>query len=237
MNAIRQARYVEEEEKHILRALIYFDIFNYPLTAKEVAEFSPVIINFSPNQFLEGLVERKILFRFQDYYSLHNEPQLVARRIKGNELAARKMKTARRFSRLLSMFPFVRGVLLSGSISKGYMDKKSDIDYFIITEANRLWIVRTSLALFRRIFLFNSHKNLCTNYFIDTDNLEIKDKNIFTAIELQTTKAMFGRSIIEKFYKTNTWTFSFLPNSRVEKVVAPDNTIFFKRALEQLFSF
>jgi hypothetical protein len=237
MNAIRQTYYVEEEEKHVLRALIYFDIFSYPLTATEVAEFAPVIINFSPHQFLENLVKRKVIFRFQDYYSLHDEPRLVERRVKGNALAERKLKTAKRFSRLISMFPFVRAVLLSGSISKGYMDAQSDIDYFIITEMNRLWVVRTLLALFRRVFLFNSHRNMCTNYFVDTDNLEIEEKNLFTAIELQTTKAMFGRTTFEKFYEANGWTFLFLPNSRINKVVTTDKTSFLKRALERLFSF
>src|SRR6185295_18883003 len=183
-------------------------------TAEEVARFSPEVIN-SSHQFLERLVSLKLLFRFQNFYSLQDDSQLVTRRVSGNALASKKMKTAKRFSKIVSFFPFVRAVMLSGSISKNYMDENSDIDYFIVTEANRLWVVRTALAVFRRVFLFNSHKNLCTNYFVDSQNLEIRDKNIFTAIELCTTKPMFGRSTIEKFQEANKWAFSFLPNFRI----------------------
>jgi Nucleotidyltransferase domain len=237
MNAARQASYFGEEEKHFLRALLYFDIFNYPLTSEEVVRFSPAIVNSSPHQSLASLVSQKLLFRFQNFYSLQDDQQLAIRRIKGNALANEKMKIAKRFSKLVSLFPFVRAVMLSGSISKSYMDENSDIDYFIVTEANRLWIVRIALAIFRRIFLFNSHRNLCTNYFIDNQNLEIRDKNIFTAIELCTTKPMFGRSTIEKFQKANEWAFSFLPNFRLENAETPAKEFFLKTTIEKISSF
>jgi len=138
MNAVRQTSYSEAVEKHFLRALLYFDIFNYPLTAVEVARYSPAIVNFSPDRFLEDLVSRKMLFRFENFYALQEDPQIALRRLKGNALAEKKMKTAKKFSYLVSLFPFVRAVMLSGSISKGYMDERSDIDYFIVTETNRL---------------------------------------------------------------------------------------------------
>jgi hypothetical protein len=237
MNAARQPSYFGEEEKKILRALLYFDIFNYPLTAEEVVRFSPAIINSLPHQSLANLVSQKLLFRVQDFYSLQDDPQLVMRRLKGNALADEKMKIAKRFSKLVSFFPFVRAVLLSGSISKNYMDENSDIDYFIVTDVNRLWIVRTALAAFRRIFLFNSHKNLCTNYFVDGKNLEISEKNIFTAIELCTTKPMFGQSTVEKFQAANTWAFSFLPNLRIENNAILDTEFLLKRMVEKFFSF
>jgi len=237
MNAARQPLYFGEEEKNFLRALLYFDIFNYPLTAEEVARFSPASVNSSPHQFLESLVSQNLLFQFQNFYSLQNDHALALRRVKGNTLADKKMKVAKRFSNLVSSFPFVRAVMLSGSISKGYMDKNSDIDYFIVTEVNRLWIVRTALAVFRRVFLFNSHKNLCTNYFVDDQNLEIRDKNIFTAIELRTTKPMFGRTTIEKFQAANDWAFSFLPNFKVGNVAAKDRKNFLTTIIEKIFSF
>lgn len=236
MNAARQTSYIEAQEKHFLRALLYFDIFDYPLTAAEVVQYSPAVINFSTERFLENLVSRKILFRFENFYSLQDDPRLAVRRMKGNALAEKKMKTAKRFSRLISLVPFVRAVMLSGSISKGYMDENSDIDYFIVTETNRLWIARTMLAIFRRVFLFNSHKNLCTNYFIDNHNLEIGEKNIFTAIELRTTKPMFGASTIEKFHAANAWALSFLPNFVLQNGTASNGDFFLKTTVEKIFS-
>src|SRR5689334_850217 len=112
MNAARQSSYISEEEKSFLRALLYFDIFNYPLTAEEVVRFSREVINSSPHQLLDRLVSQKLLFQFQKFYSLQNNSQFATRREKGNALAIKKMKTARRFSRFVSLFPFVRAVML-----------------------------------------------------------------------------------------------------------------------------
>jgi hypothetical protein len=236
MNAVERAPHFVDEEKHFLKALLYFDIFNYPLTAEEIIRFSSTTA-VEPHHVLENLVRQKLLFRIQNFYALRNDPELARKRVKGNALAEKKMKTAKRFSRLLASIPFVRAVMLSGSISKGYMDEKSDIDYFIITETNRLWLVRTALAAFRRIFLFNSHKNLCTNYFVDGENLEIREKNIFTAIELCTVKPMYGKTAIEKLQHANAWTLSFLPNYKTESISISDKSFFLKRIIEKVLSF
>src|SRR5258708_24238302 len=172
MIAARQIEYFTDVDKALLRAIMYFDVFNYPITAQEAHAFAPGIIeNKTYEAALENLVAEKIIFQFGKFYSIQNNHELAERRRRGNLLAEEKMETARRYSRLISSFPFVLAVLLSGSISKGFMEESSDIDFFIITEAKRLWIVRCALAVFRRVFLFNSHKNLCTNYFIDTENL------------------------------------------------------------------
>ncbi len=236
MNTARQLLDLMEEEKCFLKTLLYFDIFNYPLTAQEIVQYSSASANFLPTRFLNEMISQKILFRFQDFYSVQNNPELAARRLKGNMLAEQKMETAKFFSRLISSFPFVRAVMLSGSISKGYMDEKSDIDYFIITEENRLWFVRTALALFRRIFLFNSGKNLCTNYFIDTQNLEIREKNIFTAIELSTLQPMFGASVIRDFQSANPWALSLLPNIQYKNGAQADDKLPIKNLLEKIFT-
>lgn len=210
MIAFEKKTDISVEEKSFLRALLYFDIFSYPLTMEELLKFSPSIVQH-PAEILKKLTQEGLIFKVSDFYCLQNETSLADRRVKGNVLAGKRMKNAQRFSKIVASFPFVRAVFLSGSISKGYMDEKSDIDYFIITGVDRLWIVRTALALFRRVFLFNSHHNLCTNYFIDTDNLLIPDQNYFTAIELCTVVPMYGGKIVEEFRTNNFWVKNFLP--------------------------
>ncbi len=234
--AIQTSSFIQEE-KFLLRALLYFDIFDYPLTQNEIVRFSPVVVNSSCEQLLESLVRQNIIFRFGDFYSIKNDPSLAERRQKGNALAEKRMRNARTYSRLVASFPFVRAVLLSGSISKGFMDEKSDIDYFIITDSQRMWIVRTALAVFRRVFLFNSHKNLCTNYLIDTQNLCIPDRNIFAAMELCTLKPMYGKSVIEDFQSANRWIVSFLPNTQFEKVEVMNRFFLLKGVIEKILSF
>ena len=92
------------------------------------------------------------------------------------------------------------------------MEEDSDIDYFIITHPNRVWFSRLILMLFKKLFLLNSKKNFCINYFVDSENLEIKEKNIFTATEIVTLLPTFGKNMYEDFYKKNYWIKQYFPN-------------------------
>ncbi len=224
-----------EEEKNILRILLYFDIFNYPLTEDELERFALSLpIHFTGS--LENLRTRGLAHMLDRFYSVQNNLHLARRRQNGNQLAEKKMKAAKRFSQLISFMPFVRAVMLSGSISKGFMDEKSDIDYFIITAQGRLWIVRTALVLFRRLFLFNSRKNLCTNYFIDEATLEIEEKNIFTAVEIITLTPMFGKDLIHQFSQANAWCDRYFPNRIIQNGLSQEKEAWIKRSLEKLLS-
>jgi hypothetical protein len=106
----------------------------------------------------------------------------------------------------------VRSVMASGSLSKNYMDEKSDLDFFVITAPGRLWIARMFLILYKRIFLLNSHKHFCVNYFVDENHLEIEEKNIFTATELATLIPLAGKSYYPLLFQKNKWISEFLPN-------------------------
>jgi len=68
------------------------------------------------------------------------------------------------------------------------------------------------LMLFKKIFLLNSKRIFCINYFVDSENLEIQEKNIFTATELITLLPTFGRDIYEELYRKNSWVKQFFPN-------------------------
>jgi predicted nucleotidyltransferase len=201
-------------EKNIIKTLAYYDIFVYPLTAEEI--FHNLRLNHTSEEevkkLLIALADKKFLFCKGKYYLLKNDNSYISRRENGNKLAKKRMKTARRMSWLISKFPFIRAILLSGSLSKGFMEEDSDIDYFIVTHPNRLWFSRSILMLFKKIFLLNSKKLFCINYFVDSENLEINEKNIFTATELTTLIPTFGPSIYEEFYNKNIWIKEFYPN-------------------------
>jgi hypothetical protein len=126
---------------------------------------------------------------------------------------------AERISNLLYKFPYVRAVGISGSLSKYFADENADIDYFIITKANRLWIARTLLHLFKKNpFLKNRNKYYCMNYFIDEAGLLIEEKNIYTATELITLIPMAGNGILKSFFETNSWSHNYFPNRSLHSV-------------------
>jgi hypothetical protein len=161
---------------------------------------------------LHELVRGRFIFRFGEFHSLHENEDNVHRRIKGNTEANKFLKTAKNKARFIARFPFVRSVMASGSLSKGYMDEKSDLDFFIVTEPGRLWISRTLLVLYKRLFLFNSHKEFCVNYFVDQSHLEIEEKNLFTAIELATLIPLYNLRGYAELQRANSWINEYFPN-------------------------
>jgi len=201
--------------KHeILATLTYFDIFKYPITQTEIFLFLQK--TYSLEEFTEAireLLSDGAIFKFDDFYTLQNDYDLILRRRKGNLMAKKIMETAEKVASLLSAFPFVRGVAISGSLSKNYADESSDIDLFIITKKNRLWLARTFLHLFKKCtYLFKKQHLFCMNYFIDEAGLQIKEKNIYTATEVATLLPLRGIESFIEFYRNNDWCKEYLPN-------------------------
>ena len=100
-----------------------------------------------------------MVFQFGNYYTTSDKIEWVERRKLGAIKAAKILKKAKHISNFISQFPFVEAVSLSGSISKGYFGKGDDIDYFIITSPNRVWLTRTLLILFKKCF-YSIRKNI-----------------------------------------------------------------------------
>ncbi|MDQ2657422.1 MAG: nucleotidyltransferase domain-containing protein [Bacteroidota bacterium] len=217
-------KYQRNLEEQVLNTLLYFDIFNYPLKASEIFKFLKTKLNTVEDLTgcLNELAGRKYIFAFGDFYSLENSEEPVKRRIRGNAEAGRWMPVALKKAQFISRFPFVRAVLASGSLSKGYMDENSDLDFFIVTAPGRMWIARTLLVLYKRIFLLNSHKQFCVNYFVDSDHLEIEEKNLFTATELITLVPLCDYASYRAILRSNPWVAGFFPNFRPQ-IAREDN--------------
>ena len=230
---------MSEIKRNILTTLAYFDLFNYPLTMDEVYMFLPVKYDYGEFGYaLRSLVIDRLLYKFEKYYTLKNEPFLIERREKGNAKAAEMIAIAGKVGDLLIRFPYVRGIAISGSLSKNFADDDSDIDLFIITAKNRLWIARTIMHCFKKLtFLFKKEHYFCMNYYIDEQDLLIHEKNIYTATEVATLMPLHGETVFEQFYITNGWTREYLPNKCLRLATAkPVRNSLFKRFAESLFN-
>jgi len=223
----------------LLKPLLYFSLFRYPLTEEEIFAFSEMKNIEECKKELNTLVKDKIIYHIDNFYLFENSDAMIKRRILGNQKAKDIYSKANKVSRFISKFPFVEGVAISGSLSKGYYDENSDIDFFIITSSKRLWIARTLLVLYKKIFLLNSRKFFCVNYYISTNSLEISEQNRFTATELATMIPMYGNGSFHDFYEGNKWANAFLPNKIITEGLTNLNAIkkpFLIKLTEKLLS-
>ncbi|WP_426671167.1 nucleotidyltransferase domain-containing protein [Mucilaginibacter sp. McL0603] len=226
-------------KKNILAALAYFDLFNYPLTMDEVFLNLPIKCEQQELEFaLSCLVSDRVIYHFGKFYTLKNDYFLIERRLNGNAKAEEMIGIAKQVGDFLVRFPYVRGIAISGSLSKNFADESSDIDLFIITAKNRLWLARTIMHCFKKLtFLVNKHQYFCMNYYIDEKELQIREKNIYTAIEIATLMPLHGDTVFEQFYIANAWTREYLPNKCLRLTTAePLKKTWLKSFTEMLFN-
>ncbi|WP_156168945.1 nucleotidyltransferase domain-containing protein [Kordia jejudonensis] len=201
-----------------LKTILYFSLFKYPLTRTEIFQFSDNTNQKEIDSEIDLLLEKGVIYNFDGFYIDVNNPDRIERRLKGNEMARNIMPKAVKVSRKIAKFPYVKAVCLSGALSKGFYDDEGDFDFFIITKPNRLWIARTLLVLYKKIFLLNSKKYFCVNYFISTDQLEISEQNLFTATEIATLIPLYGKDTFKDFLVNNQWATPYFPNKPAPKM-------------------
>ncbi|NUN68492.1 MAG: hypothetical protein HUU02_02150 [Bacteroidetes bacterium] len=199
----------------ILRTVTYFDLFAYPVTEDQIYAFLQrnSVTREDVRDVAEGLVEEGRLARSGEYYFLADRPASAAAERRNGEREAERMLTiARSVARLMKRVPFIRAVFITGSLSKSIADRKSDIDFMIVTAPGRLWIVRSLLTLIRKLFLLGSRKYFCTNYYVTENGFPLRRRNLYTAIETVTVKPVWDDGSFERFQEQNAWTRDFLPN-------------------------
>ena len=201
------------------RTLHYFDFFDHALSLEELHRFLSVPASVvDVRDSVERAVAEGLVYSGNGYYGLREET--VALRAQYEALNARKMRSARRMSRLIRMFPFVRGVYLSGSLSKlGVQSKEDDLDFFILTAPSRVWTAKLLLIAFKKVFLLDSEKYFCINLLMDETKLEVAKRNLYTATEVVTLVTLRGSAGKDRFLAANRWVQTYFPN-----VVLPEHS-------------
>ncbi len=225
----------------VLKTLQYFHIFRHPIYFDEIYRFCGInLCKKELQNVVDEMVAEEQIFHIEGYYLLEKNAALVHKRKTGATRAQLLMQHAQRSAAIISGFPFVKNVSISGSLSKGYANEKSDIDLFIVTQKNRLWICRTLLHLYKKItFLKGKEHSYCMNYFIDESKLCLEEQNIFTATELATLIPMYNTEVHRELIMANKcWAIKFLPNVpwSTDMVFAEHNTGIIRRLAEAIIN-
>ncbi|MBI2031384.1 MAG: hypothetical protein HYT08_02100 [Candidatus Levybacteria bacterium] len=207
----------------IFKTLVYSDIFDYPLKKNEIYEFligkkksqnsfNKLLYSTDYNAFLKG-----------NYYCLLGRESIIKKRIQREKESESKLKIAQSIIKKISFFPTILLIGISGALAMKNADKNDDIDLFIITKENTLWISRIFLILILK--LMGSYREredsdinnkICLNMFVSKDQMTLNKKrqNLYSAHEIVQMLPVFQRNnTYEQFLKANTWIARFLPNS------------------------
>lgn len=231
-------------QKAILKTLCYSDVFEYPLTEADIYHFLIQADGVRKEDIYKELyVLRKMCMikkRYGYYYLLGREKNVI-KRLKRHKISQEKLLHAKKIASILFYIPFVQLVGVSGSLSMMNCKDRDDIDLFIITSKNTLWIVRllVQCALFlmhekRSSEDFIAKDKICANMYMSLDHLSIQlsRQNLFTAHEIvQLVVLKQKKDIYHKFLQRNRWVKKHLPYT-IPYMYCASEKIYFERVFE-----
>jgi len=151
--------------------------------------------------------------------SLYTLPQYsisINKQIKQCQISNVKFQKIRPYIKLLSYFPAIQMVGITGSASMGNCKKNDDIDLLIITKSKSLWMARFFCVVLAKLMrLYGKH--VCLNLFFDESDLIVpKQKQThYIGHELLQMKPVINKNnTYERMILDNKWICTLFPNSK-----------------------
>ena len=188
----------------LMRIILYFDVFKHPLRIAELqwmtgGRLPDGLGNALATATARGWIEAEGGFVFRA-----GRASTVARRLERTQHAERMWPAAMAASRILAGLPFVRGVMLTGGLSKQSAEPGGDADFLLLVEPGCVWSTKSALQIVRRVLPEDVRRFFCTNYLLSVDDLPLDDRDVFTAFELATAIPLSGVACSD-FLRANRW--------------------------------
>lgn len=209
---------------NILETLIYSDIFGYPLTFEEIHRFLISNKKEEKKNIEKDLpLLKKIIVEENGFYCFLNKKAIIKKRIKREKISKGKIIFAKKIVSYISIIPTIYLIGISGALAMRNSDEKDDVDFFIITKKNTLWITRLLLLLllqFLGVLRKRNDQNLknriCLNMLIDETKISLPEtkRDLYNAHEVVQMLPIFERNnTYVRFIEANSWISKFLANS------------------------
>ncbi len=211
-------------KKEILQTLSYADVFDYPLSVSEVWRFLISQRKTKVRDVQKALArmgtDLKLINTEGGFYFLPGRKEIIETRRKRERESRKKLEIAEKVAGILRKIPWVKMIGVTGALAMENSNKEDDIDLFIITSKNRLWLTRGLVVTFLRLTgLYRRpgkiKNKICPNMLLDEDHFEVpkNEQDLFSAHEVCQLKVIWEREgIYQKFLKENQWSKKFLPN-------------------------
>lgn len=212
-------------EQSILFTVSYFDVFEYPLTSLDVwrylfarkASLSEVILKLD-ELIRQGKIEMK-----NGFYFLPERSNFVEKRQDKYDVSEKFWRKAITATKILSYLPFIKMISIVNSLAFFNCDENSDIDFFIITEKNKIWTVRLLSSVLLHILGLRRHgkkvaKRICLSFYISEEKMNLDyiardELGFFVAYWIgQGVPILNVGRTYEKYRSANTWIYKYLPN-------------------------
>lgn len=213
----------------ILRTLVWFDQFDFPLTQDELWRwwYGPRDHAPAPDQVAAACRQLMADGRVSEtggFFHLPNRSMVVALRLERRQENAQKWHRAERAVHWLQSIPFLRFVAVCNTVAISNARPDSDIDVFIVVRRDRLWFTRfwvtfiTSLLGVRRRGKRIANQ-ICLSFFVtdtalDFSPLLLQPEDPYFAFWVDQLVPLYDpENLLAEIRRLNTWVLEYLPNA------------------------
>lgn len=205
-------------EDAVVETLAYADVWDWPLTVEEVHRFATVRADVDDvAAALQARQRACVASAVGGQPALHvlrGREHLVAERQRRTAASQRLWPQAMRLARRVARIPWVRMVAVSGSLAVSAARTGDDVDLFVVTDDDRLWLTRLLTIAVGQLSWGRSAaaSPLCPNYLVSASHLALEERDLYTAHELTQLVPLFGAHTYAVLLQANAWYRAFLPN-------------------------
>lgn len=230
----------------IIKTISFFSLFEYPLTASELAAWIKSDISVPAGETHRAATrfareERSPIGFKNGFFFLSGHEASVEHRMQNFLTHLPKFSRARRAARLISWIPFLRMVSICNTVAMATSHQESDIDFFIIASTGRLWLVRLLTALVLQCAGLRRHgrrvaNRVCLSFYttdsaLDLSGMRLPQGDIYmTYWPTQLVLLLNADGMYEKFVEANKWVSSSLPQADFESALRDTRMISLSRA-------
>ena len=213
-------------ERAILKALVHYDLLDYPLTLVEIHKwlYEPQSA-YSLRQVRDAMTAgnlREILAVKHGFYFFSGREALVAKRLTHYALAEKKFRIALKAARWLRWLHLVEFIAVCNKTGYNNAGPESDIDFFIIVNAKRLWFGRLLVTALTTLLGIRRHDEkyidrICLSFYAGGNHLDLADIRLqpedpHLAYWLATFAPVYDGGTGRNFFAANGWLTEILPN-------------------------
>jgi hypothetical protein len=236
------------KQEDIIKPLIFLDIFDYPPTAIELWRFLGVKAGLGEvmdichsraggNPVLSSrTLDPRLRGDDNGFYFLSGREELIEKRREFFQLSEKKFKIAKRAAWLLHFIPSIKMIAICNNF---YYRPQSDIDFFIITAANRLWLTRFFATIILDIFGLRARgkkraDKICLSFYLSEENMSLESVVLkpakycgptetddpYLSYWLAFLEPIYGQECYNKFWEANAWLKNIFPNIEPKRPVS-----------------
>lgn len=204
----------------VYSALCFFDIFDYPLSLREIHHYL-MKIEVSEKELFDFLEKENRIGYVHGYYFLEGRDAIVDIRFAKHKIALKYWAKVNFYLPFIQLIPYVKMVAVCNTLAFNNPTDDSDIDLFIVTAKGKIFLTRILVTVLFALLGVRRHGQkiagrFCLSFFVSENGLDLKSiytqrDDIYLLYWFMTLRPFYGEKTFQDFIAANRWVEDYFP--------------------------